>query len=133
MKASKRTKWIEIEYWDCGIDSHTHRTEAVASACIEKQEKRSPLPDKKTRYKRQVYAARRVLEGDTFTKVGKDLGISGGRVSQIFDKTMRMARHPSRLDVDTIPEGNYWELKHLRENKEFWLRQIQKMADLWGV
>lgn len=133
MNAIKRTKWVEIEYWDCGIDSHTHKTEAVANACIDKQKKATTRPDKKSRQKRKIYAARMVLNGDTFSKVGKDLGITGSSVKQIFDQIMRMARHPSRLGDDTLPEGNYWELQNIRENKEFWLCQVQKIADSWGV
>lgn len=33
----KRKYTVEIEYWDCGVDEHHHKTKEVAQRCIDRK------------------------------------------------------------------------------------------------
>lgn len=130
MKAKKKTKLIEIEYWDCGMGSCNHRTESGANRCIDKQKKYPAIAmSKNGRNRRQICITKEVLEGRSMREVGEEFGVSGSRVRQIFEKTMRLARRPSVRGEDKIPEGENYSLNDLRKNKSFWLRQVEKLAD----
>lgn len=131
MEPKKKTRFIEVEYWDCGNDSHCHRTEAVAKRCIEKAANKISKPPKEVMYRRNIYAARAVINGETLKATGKDIGISSGRVREIVCKILSMSLHPSRNPGE--PPCSHYELKDVRRHKEYWLARVDTIARHWGV
>ena len=45
----KKTKIVEVTFWDCGDDSHSHKTKVACQSCIERQPK-TRRPNNKEKY-----------------------------------------------------------------------------------
>jgi hypothetical protein len=89
MKPMRKTKTVEIEYFDCGF-GHQHKTEETAQACIDKRASKKYLKwDKQSR--------RRVLEmkmhGKSFSDIGVAYGgLSANRMRSVCDRALRERR-----------------------------------------
>jgi hypothetical protein len=89
MKPTKKHRVIEVEYWDCGIAKHSHKTEAVAQSCIDKQKQ------KKTTKKNNSWTKEKRLElvklrdsGLTFDEIGYRYGIGRQQARSVYEQTL---------------------------------------------
>jgi hypothetical protein len=132
MKPKKRTRWIEIGYWDCGMNAHSHKSETAAQNCITRQEasqRAKSRPQKEALKARRLLAARMVINGDTFAKAGKDIGVSGGRCNQIVRQVLRQSMHP-RFGNNVLPCSPY-DIAEVRLHADYWLGRLADLEDHW--
>ena len=133
MKPIKRTVLVEIEYWDCGDASHKHETEGIASRCIERAAKKeSACRRKKARHARCIYAARAVVNGQTFRAAGDSIGVTATRARELVMKVLRSSLH-SRICGHKDAPCDYGDTNKVRQYKKHWLERIDKVAEYWGV
>lgn len=92
MKPKLKTELIRAEYWDCGNPDHRHKTEAVASACIEKRESRAALSTGARKWTKEAYAdvLKHHREGARQCDIARSLGLSATRTRQIINKAERL-------------------------------------------
>jgi hypothetical protein len=131
MKPIKKTTFIKIEYWDCGNENHRHKREEVAKRCMERNASRKPLPPQEVNYARYIHAARDVVSGATFKSAGEAIGVSPGRTQQIVHRVLYMSMHSLRDPGE--PPCNYYDVREVRNHKDYWLERIDKVAAHWGV
>ncbi len=91
MKPVKKTRVVIVEYWDCGMEDHGHKTRAVAENCIHKQ-----ATDKS--YRRWDDAAlRQVLlesrSGISPRDLSSKYAVSRERIYQVIRKAERRERY----------------------------------------
>jgi hypothetical protein len=78
----RRVMLLEVEYWDCGNANHRHKSKEVAVVCMEKQSNRT-LPRRWT--EEEIDRARaRKASGETYAAIGRDYGITGGRMRDVL-------------------------------------------------
>lgn len=130
MKAKKKTAFIKVEYWDCGNDSHRHRSKPVADNCIKKNANKKPVCHKMAR-ERHVHAARMVISGATYREASEAVSLSPARVRVAMQNILRMSIQPSKNPGE--PPCSLWEIKEIREHKEYWLKRVNVIAKEWGV
>lgn len=107
MKPKLKTELIRAEYWDCGNPDHRHKTEAVASACIEKRESRAALSTGARKWTKEAYAAvlKQHREGARQCDIARSIGLSAERTRQILAKAERLERARESTDpLDTLSE-----------------------------
>jgi hypothetical protein len=107
MKPKLKTELIRAEYWDCGNPDHRHKTDAVASACIEKRENRAALSTGARKWTKEAYAAvlKHHREGARQCDIARSLGLSATRTRQILDKAERLERAVESTDpLDKLSE-----------------------------
>lgn len=99
MKRPKlRTEQISVRYWDCGSD-HRHMTEEVASACIEKRERRARVATRKWTNQECLTLWNRHQEGESVSDIARSIGVSKTRVRQLFNRGLRLSSSNDPLDV----------------------------------
>ncbi len=130
-RVKKKTKYVEVEYWDCGEESHSHRSERVAQVCFNgSQTKRVYMPEQ-MRLGRKIYVAREVIKGRTYDSLSKELKISNGSLRVYVEKVFRISRHP-KLELNHDPEGGCG-LDEMRLYKAQNLYLISGVAKYWCV
>ena len=124
--------WIEVIYWDCGIQQHRHKSEDIAAKCMAKYAKRksAPMPIV-ARRARWVSVMRAVVCGADYKEAGDLVGMSGQRCSQVVRKLTRICLSPKRLVGVRVPDHEYWKLTEIRKHQDFWLTQIDKVEKEW--
>lgn len=100
MKPKLKTELIRVEYWDCGNPDHRHKTEAVASACIEKRDSRAALSTSARKWTNDAYAAvlKQHREGARQCDIARSLGLSAERTRQALAKAERLERAGESTD-----------------------------------
>lgn len=100
MKPKLKTELIRLEYWDCGNPDHRHKTEAVASACIEKRENRTARCTGARNWTNEAYAAvlKQHREGARQCDIARSLGLSKERARQVLAKAETLERHGRSVD-----------------------------------
>ncbi|MCB1915532.1 MAG: hypothetical protein KDG52_07440 [Rhodocyclaceae bacterium] len=100
MKPKLKTELILVEYWDCGNPDHRHKTEAVASACIEKRKNRAALSTGAREWTNEAYAAvlKHHREGARQCDIARSLGLSAERTRQVLAKAERLERAGESAD-----------------------------------
>ena len=117
-----KEKTITLTYWDCGL-GHRHGSEKVATTCFNKQKKckRTKENDKK-RFARNIRMTIQVLNGETFSSVGGQNGISTSSAREV---TTRMMRHVKIReareiygvrDVSDLVGPPWWTISNCRKN-----------------
>lgn len=67
-----------------------------------------------------------VLNGGTCKEAGDKLGLCVERIRQVITKTLRRLMHQSRM-TEPMPEHRYWNIREVRNHREFWLRQLENL------
>ena len=100
MKPKLKTELVRIEYWDCGNPDHRHKTEAVASACLEKRERRAARHVGTRKWTKEAYAAvlKQHREGARQCDIARSLGLSAPRARQILIEAERLERAAESTD-----------------------------------
>lgn len=126
MKAERVSEMVERFYWKCSVPSHRHREEHTAQECIDDHEYIKPA----RRWNCEMYAdvVEALINGATFKAVGEMFGVGKYRASQVFQKAMRMMRHPSMCDGDMPFPGDF-DISEARANSDFWLGQVKKLRE----
>lgn len=129
---TKKTKTVEITYWDCGNPKHCHRTLDVAKRCeAKKARKTANLTFHQgvawpKRLHRKLAIAEAIISGKTGREAGKAAGISGPRALSIVPEVLGHVRRkfgkPPFED-----EFHYPSLKEVREHASWWLERISQM------
>jgi hypothetical protein len=132
MKPTMRKTWIEVTYWDCGHADHRHKTEDIATKCMEKNANKKPRPPLEIRRARWIAAMRAVVSGATWREAGEQVGVTAERARQLVHKVMRLSTHPKRFSGE-YPEHDKYNVKEVRANAEFWLDRATDMAKEWNV
>lgn len=127
MKSKRETELVEIIYWTCCVADHRHKTQQVAEACIAKHIKPKE-PRRRWTRAMMADAVDAVLNGATYSEVGKSFGISGGRIQGVIRKAIRMMIHPSRLS-EPFPDHDYYSIAEVRQQAAFWKRQTIKFRE----
>ena len=131
MKPTEVKKTIQVTYWTCANASHNHRSEAVATACIEKHDRRSAAkPKNKWTTEMLINAAEMILNGSTIKAAGEHYGVSPGRMRQVMAKALRRMWHPSIRIPDPVPNHDATNLEEFREHKAWWQKQIDHSREL---
>lgn len=128
-KPELKTRIVKVQYWDCGVPEHSHKTCEVAAECMQKRAERKTQPSKAEKRARWLVAMRLVLDGQTYNDVGNHLGISANRVRQIVHKVRRMAL----WNCPDIPEHDYWNIRDIRKHKDFYLKRMEHLAARWSA
>ena len=131
MKAKKIKMFVEVEYWDCGCDTHRHRTEAVANKCIERKANTAPRPPVEVQRARYICAATALIEGETLKTAGERVGVCGARARDLANKVFRTSFRPE-LELKE-PTCCTDDLPEMRKHKEEWIARINAVAKYWGV
>jgi hypothetical protein len=134
----KRVKTVLVEYWDCGIPTHNHRTKDVAAACMAKRRQRAErlncsqvLDTEQLRHAMAI--AKRIISGETFAEVGNELSRSGNRVRQVFCKVIRQAGTGQVGSTTVLPPAKHLAygvgvgVASVRGNAEAWLTRLAEM------
>ena len=79
MNAVKRTETRVVEYWECSIAGHRHKSEAIAESCIAKHPALKGIHWRITREELDAVIAMRE-SGMTLREIGKVIGRSGETV-----------------------------------------------------
>ncbi|NIR06604.1 MAG: hypothetical protein GTN82_14380 [Candidatus Aminicenantes bacterium] len=74
---------------------------------------------------RNIAIAIKVLNGASYAKVGKEYGINGTRVWQIFFRVCLRAVHRGGLR-DKLPE-EWYHIKNARQHKELIIKAIEEV------
>lgn len=92
MKPKKKTELIRVDYWDCGNHNHRHKTEAVASACMEKRDNRAGLTNGARKWTAEAYDAvlKQYRDGARLCELARGLGITSTRVRQVLNKADKL-------------------------------------------
>ena len=88
-------------YWACGIDSHRHRSEAVASACEAKQANLNRKTNTWTPELLLVVLARKE-SGESLTELGKAFGITRQRMSDVIRRAERLRKRTIDTPAKTV-------------------------------
>lgn len=107
MKPKLKIELIRVEYWDCGNPDHRHKTSSVASACIEKREKRVALSAGARKWTNEAYAdvLKRRRDGEKQCDIARSIGLSAARTRQILAKAERLERARQSIDpLSTLSE-----------------------------
>lgn len=93
----KRTRIIQREYWDCGIESHNHQTEAVAAECISarfrgKNHRTDKVERKLGQLLHDIEFAKRLIGGDSFSIIAKEACLSVAAIRERFYRLMRKSQ-----------------------------------------
>jgi hypothetical protein len=131
MNPIKKTGVKTFEYWDCGNEKHIHKTKDTAIRCMEQQARRKHTPSKEERYLMCIKVARMVVNGSTFKSAGESIGASSCAAREITHKVLSTAWRMVP-ETEAIP-CSYRKIKEVRENKDYWLGRIDRVALLWGV
>lgn len=93
MKPIKKTKIVQLEYWDCGDIDHNHNSEDSAQNCIDKREKILPSFDF-IKWTKEKYAEvlKEYRGGVRKYDLAKKLGISSERMRQVITKAEKLDR-----------------------------------------
>ena len=78
----------------------------------------------------RIIIFKRVLNGESFTKIAKDFNLSGSRISQIFYKLTRILKHPRLMPEEvwgTAPRSQ--TIVEFRADKDFWLGRIEEYKE----
>lgn len=116
-----KEKTITLTHWDCGL-GHSHGSEKVATTCFNKQEKckRTKENDKK-RFARNIQMTIQVLNGETFSSVAGQNGISTNRVREISVRMMRNVKCREAREIYGVRDvsnlvGLPWTISSCRKN-----------------
>jgi hypothetical protein len=69
-----------------------------------------------------------IINGMSFAEATRVYDITHSRVTEIFYKSLRMMRHPTRMPKDPPGGENCFELENLRANKALWLYIVDQMV-----
>ena len=135
MEPIKRTTYVKVEYWDCGNADHRHKSSVIADNCIKLCANTKPTPPPEINRARYILATREVLNGATYKKAGETIGVSSERARQIVRQVLRITTHPNIVPAYTSfdPSCFYKHINQVREDKDYWLAKIDKLAEYWGV
>ena len=127
------TRTITVSHWRCLIPEHRHKKEQVAIACIEKirNRKKSAIPRSHLENLRILRAA---VNGATLLAIGKEAGISPGRVGQIIYSTIRGLRLWRLTDDVQDQLGGYEAftsggLSSARDHADAWIALIDLLIE----
>lgn len=67
-----------------------------------------------------------VIHGATWKAAADAGGVTPERARQVVHKMRRMMMHPKRLEADTVPDHDYWQVAELRRCADFWMAQLEK-------
>ena len=116
-----KEKTITLTYWDCGL-GHRHGSEKVATTCFNKQKKckRTKENDKK-RFARNIRMTIQVLNGETFSSVGGQNGISTSRAREVTTRMMRHVKIREAREIYGVRDvsdlvGLPWTISNCRKN-----------------
>lgn len=118
MKPKKKTELIRVDYWDCGNQNHRHKTEAVASACLEKRANRAGLTNGARKWTADAYAAvlKQYRDGARLCELARGLGITSTRVRQVLNKAEKLelaGPSSNRIDKLSVRTRNCLQLWNL--------------------
>jgi len=127
MTAVKRTKLVEIEFWDCGNPNHNHKTKAVANRCIEKQKMMTGhIRISKNQYTlRNIRVTRMLIDGASITEAANYIGKS---------KTTARACVYRALRATCAANEEGWIYSFNDDNRPYYydtIEQIQKAKNYW--
>lgn len=88
-KPTKKT--VMVERWDCGIKNHSHLTERVACACIERQRKKTVVSKPKRTHEEVMIFSSRRESGEKWRVIAEEMGVTTERARQIILKHRRIA------------------------------------------
>lgn len=123
----KRTKMIEVEYWDCGKpDCHLHKTELAAAICMARLKYGKEAWDQKLRdgWVRNLDLFRMVVNGMTFKAAGERYSITPGRARDVCEKIRRAIQRREMLNPE-LPNRCY-AIQQIREHAGFWLKATDR-------
>ncbi len=127
-------KIVKSEYWTCGCDEHYHKTKKVAQKCIEKQESPKRVRPSENDYKiRNLSIARMVLGGSTYSYTGEQFSLTNERIRGILFKILRQVSHSQFNPKPNLKTCCSATLSNVRQNNEYWLGQIDKLAAYWEI
>jgi hypothetical protein len=132
MKPIMRKTWVEVTYWDCGNQEHHHKNQEIAAKCMAKSANKKTQAQIDAARSRYITAMRSVVSGATWKESGLLIGVSEIRCRDIVRRFMRMILNPSRLSVE-FPQHDYFNVREVRQHKEFWLSRADLMAKEWGL
>lgn len=123
MKPKLKTELIRVDYWDCGNQNHRHKTEAVASACMEKRDNRAGLANGARKWTEENSCAvlKRRQEGERLCDLARNLGISVATVKYVLNKAENFKQAEisydplNKLSVRTRNSLKAWELDTVEE------------------
>jgi hypothetical protein len=129
MKVFKHTKIVELECWNCGIESHTHRTEEVALRCVEKQSKGA----KKDVRDRNCEITLRVLYGQSFASLASEFNISITTVQKAFKYVIRHTQKIDKLINGKLSEihNQCYSIYEYRKKRVFFIYLVRKLKRYW--
>lgn len=89
--------YIKVIRWKCNNPSHLHKTEIIAQACINKS-LRVLLSTRNSWTKEKIEEVGKLRDGGmTFRCIGEKFGITGSRVSSIYNRCLRIRRKDAIL------------------------------------
>jgi len=121
-KPIKTTETVEVQYWQCKVSDHRHRTKTSAERCINKGYESSAAEvkaAKANRAKRDALIVNDIISGDSYETLSKKHSISVSMVSRIFAKRMNQV-----VRFHGIPE---WSLFRCRSDPRLWLDRINQL------
>ena len=78
----------------------------------------------------RIIIFQRVLNGESFAKVGKDFNLTGSRISQIFYKQSRILKHPRFMPEEHwTASARSQTIAQYRASKDFWLARIEEYKE----
>ena len=129
----KRTMTILVTYFDCGKETHKHKSETAAEACIGRHGNRT-LPTMKEKYARQFPAFLQVINGTTFKEVSEILGLTSSRRAQkAIMRLMKLSLRDDILNEVSPPPGTWWRLSEIRKHRIFWQKRADILAKRWNI
>lgn len=134
MRPIKKTILVKMIVWDCGNQSHRHRSKEVAEACMATQARRAGQPTQDqitaTRRARWIGATRDVLSGASLAKTGEKFGASDQTVRYWVD---RVWFEISRLKDAGGKPRRLGGIDDMRRDRDALEPLIAELEQKWGV
>lgn len=120
-------KTYTIEYWDCGIEGHHHKTQEVAQECIDERSRPKTLsPSDPSYLVRNLEILLAVAAGSSVADIADTYGVTSANANRIIPQTMRIIALRGRRATDDyfggLPMEYKWSIKSLRKYPEAWIR-----------
>ena len=132
----KRTKIVQVEYWDCGISTHNHQTESVAAACMAKRRQRCEHKSRVKqldidRIRQSIQFGKRIIGGEPFTEIAEQTNRSHNRVRQVFFRLIREAASGQFGGKTILAPAKHLaygaKVAAIRGNAEAWLKRLAEI------
>ena len=129
MSAVKRTKLVEIEYWDCGNPNHNHGSKDVAERCIEKQKRTTGhVRMSKDQYTlRNIKVTRMLIDGASLKEVANYIGKSTTTARSCVYRALRATGVAKREDWTSKKPYYYDTIREIQAAKDFWLPALDDL------